>query len=275
MTEKISNLKELQEIAKEVRKSIIKQVNAAGSGHPGGSLSSVEILTTLYYNQMNIDENNPKMSDRDKFVLSKGHASPLVYAVLAEKGFFEKEEIFTLRKMGSRFQGHADMHKVPGVEMSTGSLGQGFSASVGMALANKLDKGAGRVYVLLGDGEMQEGLVWEAAMAASHYKLDNLTAILDMNGLQIDGKNEDVMNIQPINEKFAAFGWEVIECDGHNFQQLITSFDKVGKNKPTIIIAKTVKGKGVSFMENNPDWHGKATKPVEFEIAMKELGGNN
>lgn len=266
---------ELKEIAQNIRIDIIKAIHAAGSGHPGGSLSAADIVTALYFREMNIDPKNPKMLTRDKFILSKGHAGPVQYAALAEKGFFPKEDLLTLRKMGSKLQGHPDMKKVPGIEMSTGSLGQGFSVSVGMALANTMDNNEGRIYVLLGDGEIQEGIVWEAAMSAAHYGLDNLTAILDWNGLQIDGKNEDVMTVSPVDEKFRSFGWNVLYIDGHNFDEIVEAFNKARntEGKPTVIIAKTIKGKGVSFMENNPGWHGKAPSDEEAKKAVEELGG--
>lgn len=265
----------LQETAVKVRKSIIEMLQEAGSGHPGGSLSAADILTVLYFHEMNIDPQDPKMPGRDRFVLSKGHAAPVLYAVLAEKGFFPKEELLKLRKIDAMLQGHPEMKETPGVEMSTGSLGQGFSASCGMALGAKLDKSSSRVYTLLGDGELQEGIVWEAAMAAAHYQLDNLTAIIDANGLQIDGPNEEVMGVQPIPDKFRAFGWNVIECDGHSMEEIIAAFEsaKEMKGKPTLVIAKTIKGKGVSFMENQVGWHGNAPKKEEAEIALKELGG--
>lgn len=266
---------ELKEIAQNIRIDIIRAIHAAGSGHPGGSLSAADIVTALYFREMNIDPKNPKMLTRDKFILSKGHAGPVQYAALAEKGFFPKEDLLTLRKMGSKLQGHPDMKKVPGIEMSTGSLGQGFSVSVGMALANTMDNNEGRIYVLLGDGEIQEGIVWEAAMSAAHYGLDNLTAILDWNGLQIDGKNEDVMTVSPVDEKFKSFGWNVLYIDGHNFDEIVEAFNKARntEGKPTVIIAKTIKGKGVSFMENNPGWHGKAPSDEEAKKAVEELGG--
>ena len=255
----------LKEIAKRIRIDIIEEVSSANSGHPGGSLSAADIVTALYFKEMNIDPKNPRMKGRDKFVLSKGHAAPVQYAALAEKGYFDREELKTLRKLGSHLQGHPNRDKVPGIEMSTGSLGQGISSCVGMALANKLDNDPGRVYVLLGDGELQEGLVWEAAMSAGHYKLDNLCAIVDWNGLQIDGKNDDVMTVRPIDEKFKAFGFNVIMIDGHDFEQIFEAFDNARncKGKPTVIIAKTHKGHGVSFMEDNPGWHGKAPNPEE------------
>ncbi|WAM33358.1 transketolase [Caldicellulosiruptor morganii] len=264
---------ELKKIATEIRKSIIIQTAEAGSGHPGGSLSGVEILTYLYFVEMNIDPRNPKDPDRDRFVLSKGHASPLLYAVLAEKGFISKEELKGFRQIYSNLQGHPDMKKVPGVEMSTGSLGQGLSVANGMALAGKLDGKNYRVYVLLGDGEIQEGQIWEAAMTAAHYKLDNLTAFLDHNGLQIDGKITEVMSPEPVDEKFRAFGWHVITIDGHDFNQIekAVSEAKTVKGKPTIIIAETVKGKGVSFMENEAGWHGTAPNKEQAQKALEEL----
>ena len=267
--------KYFEDLSRDLRVEVIKEVYKSGSGHPGGSLSAADIMTALYFKEMNVDPENPDMPDRDKFVLSKGHAAPILYAALANKGFFPKDELASLRKFGSRLQGHPNMNKVPGVEMSTGSLGQGFSVSVGMALANKMDKNPGRVYVLLGDGELQEGIVWEAAMSAGHYKLSNMCAIIDNNGLQIDGKNDDVMTVNPIGEKFKAFGWNVIEIDGHDFDQIFKAFDdaKAEKNKPTAIVAKTVKGKGVSFMEDLAGWHGKAPNEEEAKQAVEELGG--
>lgn len=266
---------ELKEMADKIRIDVIRAIHAAGSGHPGGSLSAADIVTALYFREMNIDPQNPKMLTRDKFILSKGHAGPVQYAALAEKGFFPKEDLLTLRKMGSKLQGHPDVKKVPGIEMSTGSLGQGMSVAVGMALANQIDNNEGRVYVLLGDGEIQEGIVWEAAMAAAHYKLDNLVAILDWNGLQIDGKNEDVMTVSPVDEKFRSFGWNVLYIDGHNMDEIVEAFNKArgADGVPTVIIAKTVKGKGVSYMENNPGWHGKAPSDEEAKQAVEELGG--
>ena len=273
-----SNYREFEEIASRIRVDVIKAVHTAGSGHPGGSLSCADIVTALYFKEMNIDPNNPDMEGRDKLILSKGHAAPVQYAALAERGYFSVEEIMNLRKVGSAFQGHPNMHKVPGVEMSTGSLGQGFSAAVGMALANKIDNSPARVYAILGDGELEEGIVWEAAMAASHYDLGNLCAIVDWNGLQIDGPNEEVMTITPIDEKFLAFGWNVINIDGHNFQEIFDAFDKARKDgeekgKPTVIIADTCKGKGVSFMEDQAGWHGKAPNEEQAKQAVEELGG--
>ena len=269
-----NNYAELAEKARKIRINALKAIHAAKSGHPGGSLSSADILATLYFGELNIDPKNPKMADRDKFVLSKGHAVPALYAALGERGFYEVNEMMTLRQVGSKFQGH---RKVPGIEMSTGSLGQGFSAAVGMAVAGKIDKNPGRVYVLTGDGELQEGIVWEAAMQASHRKLDNLVAIVDLNGLQIDGKVSDVKCVCPVDEKFRSFGWNVISVDGHNFEELTTAFSeaKSSKGVPTAIIAHTHKGKGVSFMEDNAGWHGKAPSDEELATAIEELGGDN
>lgn len=266
-------LEQLKEKANIIRKDIINMLAEAKSGHPGGSLSAVEILTYLYFKEMNVDPTNPQWPDRDRFVLSKGHGAPVLYAVLAEKGYFSKEELMKLRKTGAMLQGHPDMKGTPGVEMSTGSLGQGLSASNGMALAGKLDNKNYRVYVLVGDGEMQEGQIWEAAMTAAHYKLDNLTVFVDNNGLQIDGTNEDVKNVEPIEDKWKAFGWHVITIDGHDFQQIENAVEEAKKTKgrPTAIIAKTVKGKGVSFMENQVDWHGVAPNEEQKEKALEEL----
>ncbi|KAB3533551.1 transketolase [Alkaliphilus serpentinus] len=267
--------RQLKEIATTIRKSIIEMLYEAGSGHPGGSLSATDILTVLYYHEMKVDPDNPQWEDRDRFVLSKGHAAPVLYGTLAEKGYFPKEELLKLRKIDAMLQGHPDMKGTPGVEMSTGSLGQGFSASCGMAVAAKLDKRDSRIYTLLGDGELQEGLVWEAAMAAAHFNLDNLTAIIDHNGLQIDGPNEKIMNINPVTDKFRSFGWHVISCDGHDTEDIIRAFAeaRATKNKPSVIVAKTVKGKGVSFMENAVGWHGNAPKKDDAEKALSELGG--
>lgn len=267
--------KHYEELAAKVRIDVIRSIHSAGSGHPGGSLSAADIVTALYFKEMNIDPADPSKSDRDKFILSKGHAGPVQYAALAERGYYPVSDMMTLRKLGSKFQGHPNMHKVSGIEMSTGSLGQGISVSVGMALANKMDKNPGRVYTLLGDGELQEGIVWEAAMSAAHYGLDNLVAIIDWNGLQIDGKNDDVMTVKPVDEKFAAFGWNVLVIDGHSFDEIFDAFDKARtyKGKPTAIIAKTHKGRGVSFMEDNPGWHGKAPSDEEAKQAVEELGG--
>jgi transketolase len=267
------SVKEMEGVAKKLRRHIITMTGEAGSGHPGGSLSSVEIVTTLYFNLLRHNPEDPQWPDRDRFVLSKGHAAPLLYATLAECGYFPIEELLTLRKLGSCLQGHCDSNATAGVEMTAGSLGQGLSFSIGVALAGRLDSKDYTVYVLLGDGECDEGQVWEAAMAAAHHKLDRLMAIVDNNGLQIDGWNRDVMNLEPFNEKWQAFGWHVIEVDGHNIAQLIDAFSRAKsvKGKPSVIIAHTVKGKGVSFMENNPDFHGKAPTAAEVELALKEL----
>lgn len=265
----------LRNIAKDIRIEIIKSLYESQSGHPGGSLSATDIVTVLYFNEMKVDPFNPKMPDRDKFVLSKGHAAPLLYAILAKKGYFPKEDLLTLRKFGSKLQGHPDMRKVVGVEMSTGSLGQGVSAAVGMALANKLDHNPGRIYTLLGDGEMQEGLVWEALMSASHFKLDNLTVIIDWNGIQIDGRNDDIMHITPLEEKLVSFGFGTAMIDGHDVDAVITALDQAKEHKsgPFAIIAKTIKGKGVSFMEDTSAWHGKAPDLDQAKQAVEELGG--
>ena len=267
--------KGLNEITRIIRKDIVSMIHGSKSGHPGGSLSAVEILTALYFDEMNVDPNNCKMEDRDRFVLSKGHAAPVLYATLAHKGYFDREELKGLRKIGNMLQGHPDMKGTPGVEMSTGSLGQGFSVACGMAMASKLDNAPWRVYTILGDGEVQEGIVWEAAMSAAHYKLDNMVAFLDYNGLQIDGDVEKVMNIGPIVDKFKAFGWNVIEIDGHDFDQIFAALDmaKETVGKPTMIVAKTIKGKGVSFMEDEAGWHGTAPSDSDLEKALAELGG--
>ena len=268
-------LEQLKKVANDIRIDIVRSVHAAGSGHPGGSLSAADIMTALYFEVMNIDPSDPEMKGRDKFILSKGHANPALYAAMAERGFFDKEELLTLRKLGTRLQGHPNMHRLPGIEVSTGSLGQGLSLAVGRALANKLDNDPGRIYTLHGDGEIQEGMFWEAAMAAVHYKLDNITAIIDWNGLQIDGRNDDVMKVAPIADKLSGFGWNTFECDGHDIEDLIIAMNQAKniKERPTAIIAKTVKGKGVSYMENVAGWHGKAPDDELFEQAMKDLGG--
>lgn len=268
--------KTLSSIALSIRKDIVKMIHKSKSGHPGGSLSCTDILTALYFDEMNIDPKNPKKEDRDRFVLSKGHAAPVLYATLAEKGFFDKEELMGLRQTGRMLQGHPDMKNIPGVDMSTGSLGQGFSVACGMAMAGKIDNASFRVYTILGDGEVQEGLVWEAAMSASHYKLDNLVAFLDYNGLQIDGETKDVMDLGTIADKFKSFGWNVVEIDGHDFDQIFASLDMAREtvNKPTMIISKTIKGKGVSFMENEAGWHGNAPNDEQLQKALECLGGN-
>ncbi len=256
-----------------IRESIIKMLGESGSGHTGGSLSAADIMACLYFWELNIDPKDPKAAGRDRFVLSKGHAAPVLYATLAEKGFFPDEYLSRLRKLGSPLQGHPDMNKLSGVEASTGSLGQGISWSVGMALAEKMDKTGYRVYALLGDGELQEGMVWEAVMAAGHYHLDNLVAIVDNNSLQIDGRVEKVMGVQPIADKFKAFNWEVLSIDGHNVEQIMAALEKARsiKNRPTVIVAKTLKGKGCSFMEDKAEWHGVAPKKDEVERALAEL----
>lgn len=269
----MNNIKELEDIAKQIRKDIIEMVYKAKSGHPGGSLSCADILTVLYFLEMNINPENPKMENRDRFVLSKGHCSPALYATLANRGFFERSELETFRNINSNLQGHPDVNKVLGVEMTTGSLGQGLSAANGMAIVGKLDQKDYRVYCLLGDGEIQEGQVWEAAMTSAHYKLDNLCVIVDNNNLQIDGTVSDVMNVYPIDKKFESFGFEVISIDGNNIEEIINAFNQAKqiKQKPTVIIAKTKKGRGVSFMEDNVKWHGKAPNQEEYEQAIREL----
>lgn len=272
-----NKVEELQNIAKTIRKDIVAMLTESASGHPGGSLSAADILTVLYFDEMNVDANNPHNPDRDRFVLSKGHAAPVLYSALARKGFIPVEELKTLRKLGSNLQGHPNMNDVAGIDMSTGSLGQGVSAAVGIALAGKLDKKDYRVYTLLGDGELEEGQVWEAAMAASHYKLDNLTLFVDFNGLQIDGDITKVMNPCPIDKKYEAFGFHVITIDGHDIEAIQNAIAeaKNTKGKPTCIVCKTVKGKGVSFMENQAAWHGAAPSKEQCEQAIKEIGGAN
>ena len=264
---------ELQKRANEVRKGIVTSVHSAKAGHPGGSLSAADMFTYLYFEEMNIDSKNPKWADRDRFVLSKGHTAPGLYSALANRGYFPVEDLTTLRKLGSYLQGHPCMQETPGVDMSSGSLGQGISAAVGMALAAKLDNKDYRVYTLLGDGEIQEGQVWEAAMFAGARKLDNLVVIVDNNGLQIDGKVEDVCSVYPIDKKFEAFNFQVINIDGHNFDEIRAAMEKAKATKgmPTAIIMKTVKGKGVSFMEDNAGWHGKAPNDDEYATAMADL----
>ena len=270
-----SKLIELNKTANVIRQDILKMIHAAASGHPGGSLSAADIMTALYFEIMDIDPESPKKDLRDKFVLSKGHAAPVVYATLARRGFFPVEELMGLRKTGAMLQGHPDMKGTPGVEMSTGSLGQGISAAVGMALASQLNKDGKQVYALLGDGELDEGIVWEAAMAAAHYKLGNLIAFVDYNGLQIDGKNDDVMGIKPVDKKFEAFGWDVQIIDGHSIEAIVEAVNKAKTvtDKPSMLIAQTVKGKGVSFMEDQAGWHGTAPSDEDLEKALAELGG--
>ena len=267
------NKLELMKTANEIRKGIVTALHSAKAGHPGGSLSATEIFTYLYFEEMNVDPKDPKKADRDRFVLSKGHTAPGVYSTVAQKGFFPKEDLVTLRHTGSYLQGHPDMKHIPGVDMSSGSLGQGISAAVGMAIAGKLDNADYRVYTLLGDGEIQEGQVWEASMLAAHRKLDNLVVIVDNNNLQIDGAITEVNSPYPIDKKFEAFNFHVINIDGNDFDQIDAAFKeaKTVKGQPTAIIAKTVKGKGVSFMENQVGWHGKAPNDEEYKIAMEEL----
>jgi transketolase len=271
--EKIIEISKLKEIAKSVRKGIVEAVYHGKSGHPGGSLSIADIMTVLYFNEMNIDEKNPKWEERDRLVLSKGHCSPALYSCLAQRGYFETKELQTFRNIESKLQGHPDMNKVDGVDMTSGSLGQGLSVANGMAIAGKLDKKQYRVYAILGDGEIEEGQIWEAAMVSSKYKLDNLCVIVDNNNLQIDGTIEEVMNSKPIDEKFQKFGFETITIDGHNISEIMEAFNKAKeiKGKPACIIAKTIKGKGVSFMENQVGWHGKAPNDEQFKQAIQEL----
>ncbi len=270
---KITDIEELKKKATEIRIGIIEGVYGAKSGHPGGSLSCADILTVLYFNQMNIDPMKSKDEARDRFVLSKGHAAPALYSTLAHRGFFNIEELKNLRRLDSNLSGHPDMKKVPGVDASTGSLGQGLSIANGMALSSKINSKGIRVYCLLGDGEIQEGQIWEAAMTSSHYKLDNLCVIVDNNNLQIDGEIDKVMSPYPIDEKFKSFGFNVINIDGHNMEQIIKALEtaKTVKGKPTAIIAKTTKGKGVSYMEGKAGWHGKAPNEDEYKQAIKEL----
>ena len=268
-----ARIKKLKNIANDVRIGIIDSTHSAKCGHPGGSLSIADILTYLYFEKMNIDPENPKMENRDRFVLSKGHTAPGLYATLAHRGFFPVEDLLTLRKIDSYLQGHPDMNKIPGVDMTTGSLGLGISAACGMALAGKVDNKDYRVYTIIGDGESEEGQVWEAAMFASHYKLDNLCVILDLNGLQIDGPITEVMNPTPHDKKFEAFGFHVITIDGHDFNQIEAAFAEAEatKGQPTVIIAKTTKGKNVSFMENSVNWHGAAPNDEQHALAIAEL----
>ncbi len=265
--------KELMKVACKIRMGVIEGVFNAKSGHPGGSLSIADDLAYLYFHEMNVDPKNPDMEKRDRFVLSKGHTAPALYATLALRGFFPEEELKGLRHVGSMLQGHPDMKKIPGVDMTTGSLGQGISAACGMALSAKISGDSYRTYAILGDGEIEEGQVWEAAMFAAHYKLDNILAIVDNNNLQIDGTIEEVMSSYPITDKFKAFGWHVITIDAHDFDQIEKAFEeaKEVKGKPTVIVQKSVKGKGVSFMENQVSWHGAAPNAEQYEIAMKEL----
>jgi transketolase len=264
---------ELKEMAKKLRRHVITMISTAGSGHPGGSLSAADILTVLYFKVLRYDAENPLWSGRDRFILSKGHAAPILYAALAEAGYFSTTELATLRKFGSRLQGHTDRKYTPGVEMSAGSLGMGLSFAVGIALAARLDSKTYRTYVLLGDGECQEGQTWEAALSAAHFKLDNLTAIVDYNGIQLSGWTRDIMKLEPFTRKWQAFGWCTIHIDGHDFDQILYACQRAKrtKNRPTVIIARTIKGKGVSFMENNVAFHGKAPTAEEAQMALKEM----
>jgi len=268
-------IKDLEEKARRFRVQVIKMIYRAQSGHPGGSLSCMDILTALYFHHLRINPQEPAWENRDRFVLSKGHAAPALYVVLAELGYFPKETLFTLRQLGSILQGHPDMRKTPGVEMSTGSLGNGLSVGIGMALGARLARKNYHVYALVGDGEVDEGGIWEAAMAASKYKLDNLTAICDFNRIQLDGPIEEIMPLDPLPEKWEAFNWNVIEMDGHNMGEILDALDKARqvRGRPTVIVAHTVKGKGVSFMEGKFQWHGNAPNEEEYKIALKELGG--
>jgi len=269
------SIPELADVAKRVRRDIVTMITAAKSGHPGGSLSAVEILVELYFNTMGIDPANPKWADRDRFILSKGHAAPVLYSVMAERGYTDtpKDKLNTLRTFGSIFQGHPDMRFIPSLEASTGSLGQGLSLGLGMALAARLDSRPTRIYVMLGDGEIQEGQIWEAAMAAPFHKADNLVAIVDYNGIQLDGFVKDIMDVAPLADKWRAFGWHTLEIDGHDIPALKAAFAEAAatKGKPTAIVANTIKGKGVSFMENNPKFHGVAPTPDEMKLALQEL----
>ncbi|MCW5978167.1 MAG: transketolase [Bryobacteraceae bacterium] len=267
------SLEELQALTKTIRRRIVEMTGAAKSGHPGGSLSAVEIVATLFFDVMNHDPQNPHWEDRDRFILSKGHGCPVLYAVMAECGYTPVEQLNTLRKLGSIYQGHPDRRFIPALEASTGSLGQGLSIGLGMALAARLDGKPWRTYVVLGDGEIQEGQIWEAAMFASFHKVDNLVAIVDYNRIQLDGFVKDIMELEPLADKWRSFGWHVVELDGHSIPALREAFavPAAVKGKPTVVIAHTVKGKGVSFMENNPKWHGVAPSPQEVELALKEL----
>lgn len=267
------DIEELEKKANDIRKDIIDEVYFAQSGHPGGSLSIADIMSVLYFNELNINENNPRWEERDRLVLSKGHCSPALYAALAERGFFKKEDLKSFRKIESNLQGHPDLNKVPGVDMTSGSLGQGLSVANGIAIAGKMDKKNYRVYCIVGDGEIEEGQIWEAAMTANKYKLDNLCVIVDNNNLQIDGTIEEVMSSYPIDKKFESFGFNVIKIDGHNFEEILNAFKtaKETKGKPTCIIAKTIKGKGISFMENKSEWHGKAPNEEQYNEAISEL----
>lgn len=266
--------KELERISREARRLMVKTLICAGCGHPGGAFSSIDVMTALYFNVMKIDPQNPKWSDRDRFILSKGHSSIALYTILHLKGFIDRETLMTFRQDDSSLCGHPDMHKVPGVEMSTGSLGHGLSIGIGLATSAKMDNKDFQVFVMMGDGETQEGSVWEAAMYAGHHKLDNLTGIVDRNRIQIDGFTEDILSLDPYKEKWEAFGWEVREIDGHNMQEIVSCLRSIPleNGKPSMVIANTIKGKGISFMENNPAWHGGGLKGENADIAIKEIG---
>jgi transketolase len=270
---KITDIKELNTIAKNVRLTILHMLNQAGSGHTGGSLSAVDVAVAIYFSKMQFNPKDPQWKDRDRFILSKGHAAPLLYSIMAEAGYFPKEEVATLRTIESPFQGHPCCKRLPGVEVSTGSLGQGLSVANGMALGLRLDNNPARVYCIMGDGEIQEGQIWEAAMTAAHYKIDNLCAVVDNNGLQIDGPVEKVMGIAPIHDKWEAFGWHVIDVDGHDMEQIVNALNEADtiKGKPTVLIANTTKGKGVSFFEGKVEYHGAAPSDDEYERAVKEI----
>lgn len=271
---KEARLEIIEEKALDIRRDIVKMISLAGSGHPGGSLSAVEIVTALYFGAMNHDPADPKWPKRDRFVLSKGHSAPVLYAALAEAGYFDRSELWTLRKLGSRLQGHPDMRKLPGIEISTGSLGQGLAVANGMAMAAKINDEDHSVFTLIGDGESQEGEIWEAALFASHNRLDNLIAFTDFNDLQIDGRVSTIKDVCPIDEKWLSFGWHVICVDGHNIEEIVDAIDsaKRVKDRPVMIEAKTIKGKGVTFMEDNVNWHGKAPSIEELALALDELG---
>lgn len=271
--EKKSAIPYLESKANELRKNILTMIHEANSGHPGGALSIADVVTALYFHEMHIDPANPQWPDRDRLVLSKGHTCPVIYAALAMRGYFELDHIHTLRKLGSILQGHPDMKKTPGLDMTSGSLGQGLSAGVGMAIGAKLDNLPSRTFVILGDGEVQEGQVWEAAMTAAKYKLNNLVAIVDCNNLQVDGFCSDIMPVEPLDSKWEAFGWEVIKIDGHDMEQILAALDqaKKGEGRPVCILATTVKGKGVSYMENICEWHGVAPDADQYRCAIKEL----
>ena len=271
--EKTTDVSQLQAISKQTRRYIIEMITAAKSGHPGGSLSAVEILVTLFYNVMRHDPNNPKWPDRDRFILSKGHACPVLYAIMAETGYTPVDQLKNLRKLGSMYQGHPDVRFIPSLEASTGSLGQGLSLAIGMGLAARLDNSPSRAYVVLGDGEIQEGQIWEAAMFAAYHRVDNVVAIVDYNKIQLDGFVKDIMDLEPLVDKWKGFGWHVIDCDGHSIPALLDAFAEASatKGKPTAIIAQTIKGKGVSFMENNPKYHGVAPTDDEAKKALQEL----